>query len=180
MYQTCGFEKTKSQTIENNYIMKKSPILFVLCLFLISCKDRNVSDELPSHNFCGYGVIKFSKSYNGSIRYLEFYPIYRANHPDNNLVNELNISIKNGIIIRGNNSTKLWQDLIKTNASEPDKFGYCKSLIFLDLSKSTLKYDYNRPIPNEILLQKKVFRTKTFDYVKGKLDILNYKIFQSL
>ena len=157
-------------------------ILFILYFFLSSCNSRNVSEELPSHNFCGYGLIEFSKSYSGSIRYMVFYPIYKADFPDLNFANNLKITIKNGIIIRGKNSTKLWQALIEKNNLNPDEYGYYKSLIFLDLSNNTLEYNYDRPIPNEVIFIDNYFKTKTFDNIKhkGKLDILDYEIFYSL
>ncbi|MFH7010885.1 hypothetical protein ACHRV5_03385 [Flavobacterium sp. FlaQc-52] len=154
--------------------------LTLLCMFLSCSKNENISKELPTQNFCGYGVIKFSKSYSGSIRYMEFYPISKTQHPDSILANKLKISIKNGLIIRGDNSTKLWQDLIQTNNLNPDEYGYYKSLIFLDLSNNTLEYDYKNPISNEVLIQKEIFQTKTFDYIKGELVISNYKILHSL
>lgn len=158
----------------------KTFYLILVILFSSCFNNYNVSKELPPNNFCGYGVIKFSKSFNGSIRYMEFYPISEAKYPDAIFANKIKISINNGIIIRGNNSTKLWQDLIETNSLNPDEYGYCKSLIFLDLSNNTLEYNYENPIPNEVLIQKEIFKTKTFDYINGKLGISNYEIFSSL
>lgn len=155
-------------------------IYSILFLLLLSCKNDNVSENLPVSNFCGYGVIKFSKSYNGSIRYMEFYPMYNATTPDSTFANKINVSIKRGIIIRGNNSTQLWQDLIKFNNSKMDHYGYYKSLLFIDLSNNTMHYDYKRPIPNEVLLQNKIFRTITYDYINGEFDILKFQIFKSL
>lgn len=104
----------------------------------------------------------------------------KADYPDSISANKLKISINNGIIFRGNNSTKLWQDLIKTNNENPDEYGYYKSLIFLNLSGNTLKYDYKSPIPNEVLIKEKIFKTKTFDYINGKLDIADYEIIRTL
>lgn len=156
---------------------------FYLILFILfsSCfNNYNISKKLPPNNFCGYGVIIFSKSFSGSIRYMVFYPISEAKDPDAVFANKIKISIYNGIIIRGNNSTKLWQDLIETNSLNPDEYGHYKSLIFLDLSNNTLEYNYEKPIPNEVLIQKEIFKTKTFDYVNGKLCISDYEIFRSL
>jgi hypothetical protein len=158
----------------------KTFYLILLILFSSCFNNENMSKKIPPANFCGYGVIKFSKSYNGSIRYMEFYPISEAKYPDAAFANKIKISINNGIIIRGNNSTKLWQELIETNNLNPDEYGYYKSLIFLNLSNNKLEYDYNKIIPNEVLIQKELFRTKIFDYIDGKLVISNYKVFCSL
>lgn len=154
--------------------------LILLILFSSCFNNDNMSKKILPANFCGYGVIKFSKSYNGTIRYLEFYPISEAKYPDPTLANKIKISINNGIIIRGNNSTKLWQELLETNNLNPDEYGYYKSLIFLNLSNNKLEYDYDKIIPNEVLIQKEIFRTKLFDYIDGKLVISNYKVFRSL
>lgn len=158
----------------------KNFYLILLILFSSCFNNDNMSMKIPPANFCGYGVIKFSKSYNGSIRYMEFYPISEAKYPDTAFANKIKISINNGIIIRGNNSTKLWKDLIVSNTLSPDEYGYYKCFIFLDLSINKLEYDYRRPIPNEVLIQKEIFKTKTFDYTSGKLGISNYKIFRCL
>ncbi len=162
------------------YKLMKTNYLILLFLFLSCFNNDNITNKVPLNNFCGYGVIKFSKSYEGSIRYMEFFPIIEAKYSDIVYANKIKININNGIIIRGNNSTNLWQALIKSNKILPDEYGYYKSLIFIDLSYNTLEYNYKRPIPNEILIQNKIFKTKTFDYIKGKLNISNYKIFYPL
>lgn len=158
----------------------KTFYLILLILFSSCFNNDKFTKKIPSANFCGYGVIKFSKSYNGSIRYMEFYPISEAKYPDATFANKLKISINNGLIIRGNNSTKLWQELVEKNNLSPDEYGYYKSLIYLNLSNSKLQYDFNKIIPNEVLIQKQIFRTKIFDYTDGKLVISNYKVFRSL
>lgn len=156
-------------------------VYLVLAFIILSCSgNENISKKLPPNDFCGYGVIVFSKSYSGSIRYMEFYPISEAKYSDVFFANKIKVSINKGIIIRGNNSTKLWQDLIDTNNLNPDEYGYYKSLIFLDLSSNTLEYNYKNPIPNEVLIQKEIFKTKTFDYVSGKLNISDYEILRPL
>lgn len=163
--------------------MNKFYFLLVL-VFILSCsKDDKVSKKIPPNDFCGYGVIKFSKSFTGTERYMTFYPISQSNSPDANYANKINIKVYYGIIIRGRNYTKLWQDLFIANTLSPDQYGYYKSLIFLDLSKNTIKYDYSRKIPNEVTINGVSFDTKVFDYIPTNdelIKISNYKIFQSL
>jgi hypothetical protein len=159
----------------------KNFFCLILLIFCTSCfNNSDTTKEITHANFCGYGVIVFSKSLSGSIRYMEFYPVSEAKYPDKVFIKKIKISLNSGIIIRGNNSTKLWQELIETNNSNPDEYGYYKSLIFLNLSNNKLKYNFKKSIPNEVLIQNEIFKTKVFDYVDGKLVISNYKIFNSL
>lgn len=165
--------------------MKKNPFLLTFCIiFFIACTRKNVSKELPNHNFCGYGIIEFSKSYVGSVRYMVFYPMIESPHPDPKIHNKIKVYVEKGMIIRGTNSTDLWNDLIKNNNTKNDYYGYCKALIFLDLSKNTLKYNYSRIIPNEICIGKTIFKTKVFDYKPSFhekfIKISNYKIIKSV
>jgi len=161
--------------------MKKIYFFLLSILLFFSCGDDNISKKLPANNFCGYGVLLYSKSFHGPVRYMEFYPMIKANRPDVNFAKKIGISIKNGIIIRGSNSTQLWQDLRKSNNKNPDEYGFYKALIFLDLSDNKLKYNYKSPIPNEVIIQNKVFKTRTYDYFTfGKCNIASYKILRSL
>ncbi|MDR6969103.1 hypothetical protein J2X31_003129 [Flavobacterium arsenatis] len=157
--------------------MKK---LIIFLLVLISCKNdsKYVQDEMPTKKFSGYGIISFSKSYNGSIRYMEFYPILKSDNHDSTVEKNIKIFLTKGVIIRGNNDTKLWQDLIKSHNLEADESGFCKSLIFLKYDNS-FSFNYEKPIPNSLDLKERHFKTKTFDCLQiqnCKFNIVDTKL----
>lgn len=151
--------------------------IVVLFLILLSCKGdpEYVQNKKPSRNFYGYGFILFSKSYQGSIRYMEFYPIVKTNEIDFVKI-KLKGNIKNGIVIRVNNSSKLWQSLLKSTDVMPDEYGFYKKLIFLDY-ECEKEFNYDRPIPNIVNLSGKIFQTKIYDCMaNGQVKINKYKI----
>lgn len=155
-----------------------------ILILILSCTKKNnekISLHFPPADFCGYGIAVFSKSTAGSIRYMEFYPILYSTNLDTELEKRITISVKNGLVLRVTADCILWKNLVASNHTQSDQYGFYKSLIFIDLRNSRQKYNYDRPIPNEIILGKKIFITKTFDYGGSELTkVQMFKILKTL
>ncbi len=130
----------------------KRILLIVFVFSLINCdnKKNKCPNETSILNYNGYGIVKFQKSYYGSVRYIEFYPLCNESF-NNNFSN-----VKYGMIFRVTNTSKLWNSLINDKRIKLDELNY---------GMASIKINYNYiPINDKITYQKFI----NYPMIKGK------------
>ena len=104
---------------------------------LFGCSKRTADCEIIISDYAvysGYGVVNFSYSRTGEIRYIEFYPICTNNIECVERENITNSSFGEGIVIRENTNSKIWNTLIKDKSIIKNDEEYGKALIYIEFN----------------------------------------------
>jgi hypothetical protein len=163
--------------------MRLKPLIILIAIFASNCtrqKNIYVGNLNPVRSFKGYGVILFQQSFNGTTRYMEFYPLIAAEEFDKEkLIDE---KPKNGIVIVGYNQTPLWFTLKADTTIVPNEDNYGKAFIFIDYKYIESKDNYISKVGNEITFGMKSHDVQLY-YVPNNNDafkVLDFKIIKAL
>ena len=121
----------------------KYKLFFLLMISLFGCSKRTADCEILISDYAvysGYGVINFSYSRTGEIRYIEFYPICTNNIECVERENITNSSFGEGIVIRENTNSKIWNTLIKDKSIIKNDEEYGKALIYIEFKSRWCGY----------------------------------------
>ena len=161
----------------------KYNLFLLLMVTLFGCSKRTANCEIIISDYAvyrGYGVVNFSYSRTGGIRYIEFYPICTNNIKYIERENITNSSFGEGIIIRENSSSKIWNTLIKDKSiiKNDDEFG--KALIYIEFKT---KIEDNKPpkkFKNYISLFNKNFNLIIVDIGLYNIDTQKIKVIKGI
>ncbi|OUL62940.1 hypothetical protein [Flavobacterium sp. AJR] len=154
-----------------------------ISLMIVACNDKKKSKDNAinlAENYDGYGVIRFTSSSTGSIRYLEFYPllIEKDDKIDSKDISKFNI--KNGLVLRQTNKSILWQSLITTKNIKCDAEGYGLALILIKYHKKNNDHKFVNEFESYLILKNRNIKVKMFDPESNKIEIDNFKVIQGI
>lgn len=152
-------------------------ILFTIIFF--NCKSDNCDINFNNKSYSAFGIVRFQKSFTGSIRHIDFYPICDY-YEDNTNISDL--KFKNGISLNfsGEKNTIFWQNLICDKRIKLDKDNYGLALVYLDLtfvmydSEDILAYN------NGFFFNQKYIKVKIYNIHVNKAKINTFKIIKPL
>lgn len=163
--------------------MKKLILIIFLMFFSLSCNNTRVDCQIKYSNYIsynGYGIIKFNSTNRGSIRYLEFYPVCNIKIDKFNISEVSNNNLNNGIVIRENYNSKLWNKLINDKNIFIDKEKYGIALIYLSfIKKADLNKD-RKEFNNYLQIKDKGFKVRMVDIDLYNINTKEFKIIRSL
>lgn len=152
-------------------------LLIVFIFSFINCDTKNskCSNEASILNYKGYGIIKFQKSYYGSVRYIEFYPLC------NGSINNNFSNIKYGIIFRVTNTSKLWNSLINDKRIKLDELNYGMARIKINYNYTPIndKVAYQKFI-NHLMINGKRIKVNVLSTSINEIKINSFQIFNSI
>lgn len=152
-----------------------------ISMALTGCSNKKESKDVINlvENYDGYGVIRFTPSSTGSIRYLEFYPLLIENNKtDFKDINKFNI--KNGLVLRYTNKSMLWQSLITNKNIKLDSEGYGLAVILIKYHKKNNDNKFVNEYDNYLILKNRNIKVKMFDPESNKIEIDNFKVIQGI
>ncbi len=152
-------------------------ILFTIIFF--NCKSDNCDINFNNKSYSAFGIVKFQKSFTGSIRHIDFYPICDYNGDYKNFSD---LKFKNGISLNfsGKKNTFFWQNLIYDKRIKLNKDNYGLALVHLDL---TFEMDDSEDIlayNNSFFFNQKYIEVKIYNIHVNKAKINSYKIIKSV
>ncbi|WP_396198042.1 hypothetical protein [Flavobacterium sp.] len=156
----------------------------LLMVLVLACKNdanRNCNDNFsPDKNYDGYAIIKFQNNFNGSMRYLEAYPVCEASINKKRVIEYSKGNIKDGIVLRVTNNCELWQNLIKDKSISLDEENYGLAFIHIKFNSPNMVEKDFKTFENYLFVHGKKYKVKMFD-AGGLCDnIIDYKILQGL
>lgn len=158
--------------------MKKITYI-LLTIVLFNCKSDNCDINFNTKSYSAFGIVSFQKSFTGSIRHIDFYPICGYNE---NYENISDLKFKNGIALNfsGEKNIKFWQNLIYDKRMKLNKENYGLALVYLDLtftmddSEDILAYD------NGFFFNQKYIKVKIYNIHVNKAKINSFNIIKPL
>lgn len=136
----------------------------------------------PRRNFEGIGIITFPTSFHGTFRIMDFYPIYEGSKKKllkKEIIDTLQLNVKNCIIIRGMNDTDLWNGLRQDKKIEIGEYGLGVALIYINFLYEPID-DPQSPVGTGFTVNGKYYNTKTYTTGYEDIKITDYKIIRGL
>jgi len=161
--------------------MRSVIFFFTISMVLAGCSDKKESIDVLNfvQNYNGYGVIRFTPTSAGSVRYLEFYPLLIENNKiDFKDINKFNI--ENGLVLRYTNKSMLWQSLVTNKNIKLDREGYGLAVILIKYHKKNKINKFVKEFDNYLILKNRSIKVKMFDPESNKIEIDNFKVIQGI
>jgi hypothetical protein len=157
----------------------KKIIYILLTIVFFNCKSDNCDINFNTKSYSAFGIVSFQKSFTGSIRHIDFYPICNFNE---NYENISDLKFKNGIALNfsGEKSTKFWQNLICDKRIKLNKENYGLALVYLDLTFATDDSEDILVYNNSFFFNQKNIKVKVYNIHVNKAKINSYKIIKPI